>query len=236
MRIPPLALLPLALAALAAAGGEARAAQRVTFRDFRTLVVEEVAFAGESAELTLRGGGRAEVARASVLAVDEYVPPPEPADGPPAAAEPVGPPAPTWRDRAGAHAAAIEKASRACRVDPAVLTAMALVESRFDRFAVSRKGARGVMQLMPATARTLAVRDVWDAEENISAGARFLRRLLDASGERLDLALAAYNAGEDAVRRAGGIPDYPETRAYVAQVRRLAAALGAGLPRGAALL
>lgn len=83
MRIPPLALLPLALAALAAAGGEARAAQRVTFRDFRTLVVEEVAFAGESAELTLKGGGRAEVARESVLAVDEYVPPPSRRTGPP---------------------------------------------------------------------------------------------------------------------------------------------------------
>jgi soluble lytic murein transglycosylase-like protein len=94
------------------------------------------------------------------------------------------------------------------------------VESGFNPRAVSRAGAGGLMQLMPRTAATLGVRDVFDPAENVDGGARHLRALLDRLGNNLPLALAAYNAGEQAVAQHGGIPPYPETRDYVARILR----------------
>ena len=93
------------------------------------------------------------------------------------------------------------------------------VESNFERHARSRKGAMGLMQLMPTTARQYAVGDPYDPRSNIEAGARHLRVLLDRFD--VSLALAAYNAGEGAVLRFGGIPPYPETREYVRRILRL---------------
>jgi hypothetical protein len=93
------------------------------------------------------------------------------------------------------------------------------VESEFDQWAVSSKGARGLMQLMPATARRFGVADVFDARQNVFAGAQYLRVLLDQFGGDVALALAAYNAGENAVLRYGGIPPYRETRGYVQKVQ-----------------
>lgn len=104
------------------------------------------------------------------------------------------------------------------RVDPALVIAIVDVESQWDRRAVSPKGAKGLMQLMPETARRYGVRDVFDPAENIEAGTRHLRYLLDTFRGDLRLALAAYNAGEQAVRSAGGVPPIPETRAYVTAV------------------
>ena len=104
-------------------------------------------------------------------------------------------------------------------VDTDLVRAVIEVESNFNAAALSPKGASGAMQLMPATARQYALRDPYDPAGNIDAGARHLRTLLD----RFDLpvALAAYNAGEAAVARYGGVPPFRETRAYVARILRL---------------
>lgn len=114
---------------------------------------------------------------------------------------------------------AIHDAARAHGVDPRLVAAVARRESAFDVNAVSPKGACGVMQLMPATARYLGVQNVFDARENIFGGTRYLRTLLDTFNGDLDLALAAYNAGPGAVEKHRGVPPYRETRAYVAAVR-----------------
>ena len=104
-------------------------------------------------------------------------------------------------------------------IDPRLLAAVAHRESRFNANAVSPVGACGVMQLMPATARYLGVSNVFDARENVNAGARYLRTLLDTFHGDLDLTLAAYNAGPGAVRRYNGVPPFAETQAYVRSIR-----------------
>jgi soluble lytic murein transglycosylase-like protein len=91
-------------------------------------------------------------------------------------------------------------------------------ESGFNADAHSGAGALGLMQLMPDTAKQLGVSDPLDPAQNVDGGARLLRSLLDQFGGRLDMALAAYNAGPAAVERYGGIPPYPETQAYVRDV------------------
>ncbi len=101
-----------------------------------------------------------------------------------------------------------------------LVTAVIRVESAFNPRAVSRKGARGLMQLMPGTASLLGVRDSFDPVENIDGGVRHLRGLIDRFGNNVALALAAYNAGEKAVTQYGGIPPYPETQDYVARILR----------------
>ncbi len=103
-------------------------------------------------------------------------------------------------------------------LDPLLLKAVARAESCFDPKAVSSVGARGLMQLMPATARELGVKDSFVAIDNIAGGARYLARMLGRFDDDLTLALAAYNAGPGAVERHAGIPPYPETRRYVAKV------------------
>ena len=104
---------------------------------------------------------------------------------------------------------------------PALVESVIRVESNFQPRAVSPKGARGLMQLMPTTAAQLGVRDVFDARENIEAGVRHLRYLMDRYQGNMRLALAAYNAGVDAVTRSGGIPPYAETQAYVTRILNL---------------
>jgi soluble lytic murein transglycosylase-like protein len=94
------------------------------------------------------------------------------------------------------------------------------VESNYNPYAVSSKGALGMMQLIPETARRFGVKNVFNPEENIQGGAKYLRYLLDLFAGSYPLALAAYNAGEAAVARYGGIPPYPETKNYVLLVRR----------------
>lgn len=116
-------------------------------------------------------------------------------------------------------AAAIEEASRKHGVDPRLVTAVARRESAFRADIISNKGAIGIMQLMPETARYLGVTNAFDARENIFGGTRYLRTLLDTFHGDLDLALAAYNAGPGAVAKYRGVPPYRETQAYVAAVR-----------------
>ena len=113
----------------------------------------------------------------------------------------------------------IADASRTHGVDPRLVAAVARRESAFNANAVSPVGACGIMQLMPATARYLGVNNIFDSRENVFAGARYLRTLLDTFHGDLDLTLAAYNAGPGAVRKFNGVPPFRETQAYVKNVR-----------------
>jgi len=116
----------------------------------------------------------------------------------------------------------IAQACRAHGVEPGLVKAVVHAESRFDLYAVSHKGAQGLMQLMPHTAKRLGVDDPFDPWQNIQAGTRYLSYLMRRFKGDLELTLAAYNAGETTVRRYGGIPPYPETRRYVKKVMSLA--------------
>src|SRR6266516_5971769 len=104
-------------------------------------------------------------------------------------------------------------------VDPALVRAVMKTESNFNRWAVSKKGALGLMQLIPETGRRFGVRDFFDPQQKVDGGVRYLRFLLEKFNGNLDLSLAAYNAGENLVERLGRIPPIPETTNYVRQVR-----------------
>ena len=113
----------------------------------------------------------------------------------------------------------IDEIAQKVRLKPALLHAVIKAESAYDPRALSRTGARGLMQLMPDTAKRYGVHDSWDPRSNLTGGAAYLRDLLVMFEHDLRLALAAYNAGENAVKKFGNqIPPYPETRAYVARV------------------
>jgi len=118
-----------------------------------------------------------------------------------------------------AFAPLIQQASQKCGVDPDLVTAVIDAESSFNPRAVSRVGAQGLMQLMPATARALGVTNPFDPAQNIEGGTRYLRQLLDQFGGNEALAVAAYNAGPHAVKKYGNnIPPYKETQNYVQRV------------------
>ncbi len=125
----------------------------------------------------------------------------------------------------------VEDASRRYGLDPALVHAVVQAESGYDPYATSPAGAQGLMQLMPATARALGVRDPYDPVQNVEGGVRYLRGLLDRFGD-VRLALAAYNAGPHAVQRYGGVPPYVETRAYVERVLATWQRLRMGEPGG----
>ncbi len=176
----------------------------------RSLNVKSHRFDDDLVVLTLRGGGEITCGASLIdrIAPDE-VPYPEP-DAAPADFGPL---------EAVPYAAMIDEAASREGVDPRLVRAVIKVESAFQAEARSRKGAIGLMQLMPDTARRYAVANPYDPGSNIEAGVKHLKMLLGRF--ELALALAAYNAGEAAVERFRGIPPYPETQNYVRQVLKL---------------
>lgn len=113
----------------------------------------------------------------------------------------------------------IRAAARRYNLDPMLIKAVIKTESDFDRFSVSSKGAKGLMQLMPGTAREMRVRSVFDPKQNIFGGSRYLRQMHNRFGGDSRLALAAYNAGPTAVKNHRGVPPYPETKRYIKKVQ-----------------
>jgi soluble lytic murein transglycosylase-like protein len=205
----------VAFVSLVASAAPARA-EIVFFNTGRTLSVKSHHVDGDAIVLALRNGGEI-VCESSIIArigPDEVpYPEPEPAVEAPVAVlqEPVAVP----------YGDIINKFAAEQDVPVKLVRAVIEVESAYKSRARSPKGAMGLMQLMPATARRYAVADPYDPASNIEAGIKHLKSLL----QRLPvtLALAAYNAGEAAVQRFNGIPPYPETRDYVSRIMRLAA-------------
>jgi hypothetical protein len=188
-------------------------AELVYFTTGRTLSVKSHRVEGDSVVLALRTGGEIVTDRSIVdrFAPDEV---PYPEDLPPIVA-----PAPAAADPVVPYGAIIDKIAAAQGVSPQLVKAVIRVESAYQERARSRKGAMGLMQLMPATARQYAVQDPYEPASNIEGGIKYLKSLLDRY--ELPLALAAYNAGEAVVKRFGGVPPYPETQKYVADILKL---------------
>jgi soluble lytic murein transglycosylase-like protein len=127
---------------------------------------------------------------------------------------------------------AVERIAGQNFLPPELLHSVIQVESNYNPHAISSKGALGLMQLIPATARRFGVGDVFNPVQNIEGGAKYLRYLLDLYNGNYGLALAAYNAGEGAVQKYGGVPPYPETQNYLVLVKKhLDRAVGARKPK-----
>jgi hypothetical protein len=192
-------------------------AKIAVFIDGRVLKVDDAYLDGDTIVLLLRGGGRMEVSAVRIerVVADEveepmFEPPIQFGDCPVAWTETSLPDELPFRVE-------IQSAARNSNLDPRLLASLVWAESAFDPVAVSRAGAKGLTQLMPAAAADHRVTDVFDPEENLRGGADHLRFLLDRFKE-LPLALAAYNAGATTVERYGGIPPYRETRSYVRRI------------------
>jgi soluble lytic murein transglycosylase-like protein len=131
-------------------------------------------------------------------------------------------PAINWLARSAQYDGVIRGAAKDATIQAALVRAVIVVESGFNPRAVSKKGAIGLMQLQPATAKRYGVKNIYDPEQNVRAGAHYLRDLLVRFDSNLELALAAYNAGEEAVERYGRhVPPFRETLAYVPSVMKV---------------
>ena len=209
----------LALMLLAAA--RQASADLIFFAADRSMSVKACRFEGDSVVVSLRGGGEMTFDRALItrIAPDE-VPYDEPYDEPAEVADaaPMSAVSARLMDNT-TYDLLIEQASTQHGIDARLVRAVIQVESAYQPRARSPKGAMGLMQLMPQTARQYKAKNPYDPRANIEGGTRYLRTLLDQF--ELPLALAAYNAGEAAVRRFGGIPPFPDTQAYVAKVLSL---------------
>ena len=196
------AFLLFLLVALAA---PAMRAEYVVLKSGQRLKVTGYQLVGDKYRLQMTGG-KVEIAAEEVVAIepeDVFVPVP---------AQPVVV-QPPYREL-------VEAAAKRYNLDPDLITSIITVESNFDPKAVSRKNARGLMQLLPETAAQLGVKNIDDPAENIDAGTRYLRDLLQKYNNDLALALAAYNAGPDKVQLYGTVPPYAETISYVRRVKR----------------
>jgi len=228
----------LTLLAAVCLAAPAFATDLVLFEDGRGLRVRQLAIADGVARLTLEDGGDLAVPALSIVAIERAV---DPGDALPAA-DPVGAGAAqevadtlrageSWREAAGRYAEVLAAAADRYVIDRALLAAVAKVESNFNPFAVSPRGACGILQLMPPTAKRFGVTNIFDVAQNIDGGARYLRWLLDRFDGRVDLALAGYNAGEGAVDRHRGVPPIAETQWYVIKVLDRATKTGQSPPR-----
>jgi len=194
-----LLLLPLLLLA-----APALRAEYIVLRNGQRLKVTGYQLVGDKYHLQMTGG-KVEVAAEEVVAIEpEDVFTPVPA---------TVAPQPLYRDL-------VEASAKKYNVDADLITSVIAVESNFDPKAVSRKNARGLMQLLPETAAQLGVKNIDDPAENIDAGTRYLCDLLQKYNNDLSLALAAYNAGPEKVQLYGRIPPYSETISYVRRVKR----------------
>ncbi len=189
-------------------------AELAYFHSGRTLSIKGHQVEGDSVVLTLRNGGQI-ICEASVIArfAPDEVPYPEP--------EPEPAPAPVATEALPLvpYGELIDKMASAQGVPIKLVRAVIQVESAYQPRARSRKGAMGLMQLMPETARQYGVANPYDPVANIEAGIKHLKSLTERLP--LKLALAAYNAGEAAVARFRGVPPYPETQAYVGRILKL---------------
>lgn len=200
MRLKRAALL-LSLVVLAA---PTLRAEYVVLRSGQRLRVTGYQLLGDKYRLQM-AGGVVEIAAEDVVAIE-----PEDSFTPVPAKAIVKPP---YREL-------VEAAAARYNVDADLITSVIAVESNFDPKALSRKNARGLMQLLPETAARLGVQDIYDPQENIDAGTRYLRELLEKYNNNLTLALAAYNAGPDRVEQYRRVPPFPETLSYVRRVKR----------------
>ncbi len=182
----------------------------VRLKSGRTLPVSGYEFEGAAVVLHLHGGGRVVCDRSLIMRIEPGIAPASSKQFATAVVPPVRP---------KPFAEIIDAMSMRHGVNPALVAALIEVESAYRPDAVSPKGAMGLMQLMPNTAREYAVADPYDPAANIEAGTRHLRALLDRYG--VNSALAAYNAGEGPVRKFGGVPPYPETRRYITKILKL---------------
>jgi hypothetical protein len=200
-------------------------AELVVFEDGRVVKAAGYRLVGDELEIDLPGGGsyRVDLGRIERIVDDEIVVDTVRVEG-----DAAGTPAPydlSFRgDRkplfATAYDALIEQEARRYDIDASLVSALIRAESNYEPRAVSRKGARGLMQLMPATARRLSVERPFDPASNVRGGVRYLRELVDRFGHRPEFVLAAYNAGEAAVEAYGGVPPYRETVEYVRRILR----------------
>ena len=212
-----MARILICCACLLALPGVARA-DIVRLKNGRVLSVESWEIKGDTVVLVFREGGRVEAPQSSIDEVlpDEY-PRVKPLPPQPLVVEVVPPPAPV-----GDIPALVNTLAQRYGVDPKLAHAVVRVESNYQPRALSPKGAKGLMQLMPAVAQQYAVDDPFDAAENLEAGLRHLRGLLDRYRNDVRTALAAYNAGVFAVTKYGGVPPYRETQDYVRRIMALA--------------
>jgi len=192
------------LLSLALLGAREMRAEYVVLRSGQRLTVTSYQLNGDTYRLQM-AGGFVEIAAEEVVAIE-----PEEIFTPVPATPAVKPP---YREL-------VEAAAARYNVDADLITSVIAVESNFDPKAVSHKKARGLMQLLPETAARLGVRNIEDPQENIDAGTRYLRDLLQKYNNNLVLALAAYNAGPERIQRYGRVPPFAETISYVRRVKR----------------
>lgn len=190
----------------------------------KTLSVKSHRVEGDSIVLTMRNGGEVTCDKSIIdKIVGDEVPYEEPKteQAPVAAPAESAPADPALLERTP-YGEIIAAMSQAHGVDPMLVRALIQVESNYRPRAKSHKGAMGLMQLMPSTARQYKVRNPYDPTANIGAGVKHLKGLIDKMDGAIDMALAAYNAGEGAVKKFKGIPPYRETRNYVSRILSIA--------------
>ncbi|HET7452031.1 MAG TPA: lytic transglycosylase domain-containing protein [Thermoanaerobaculia bacterium] len=208
----------LALGAAAAPAG----ASIAIFNDGRIVKIADYRVSGEDIEITLPGGGGYTTSLLTVERIvdDEVAPPPAELRELKPSRKGVDLSYKTVRNagQATPYARLIDEACRKANLDTGFVTAVIRAESNFNPWAVSRKGARGLMQLMPATAERFGVRRSFDPASNIRGGVAYLKELCVRFSNAPELVLAAYNAGEDTVGAYGGVPPYRETVNYVRKI------------------